>query len=183
VAIVALIAAAALFVHGGGGTTTYPGSSAAPFSFEYPKSWQIRTHADVFVIASPKVSRFEELFQTPVNDNWTGIDKLSGDSSQGIYAAVSDNLTVPATAPNNLAYLLPGKVNVTGSTQITVSGQSGTQVQGSISDPAQKSRLDFTTVIVQRPSANAAYIVYFCAPAHCDSDTLNHMISSLKVVS
>jgi serine/threonine-protein kinase len=181
--IVALIAAAALFLHGGGGTTRYPGSSAAPFSFEYPKSWQIRTHADVFVIASPKVSRFEELFQTPVNDNWTGIDKLSGGSSQGIYAAVSDNLTVPATAPNNLAYLLPGKVGVTGSAQITVGGQPGTRVEGSISDPAQTSRLDFTAVIVPRPSANAAYLVYFCAPGHCDNGMLTRMISSLKVVS
>jgi serine/threonine-protein kinase len=183
-AIVAVIAATALFLQGGSGTTRYPGSSAAPFSFEYPKSWKVRTHADVFVIASPKVSRFEELFQTPVNGNWSGIEQLSGEDSQGIYAAVSDSLTVPATAPNNLAYLLPGKVNVTGSAQITVDGRPGTRVEGTVSDPAaQKSRLDFTTLIVQRPSAYAAYLVYFCAPGNCDSDMLADMISSLKVVS
>ncbi|GAA3228748.1 serine/threonine-protein kinase [Actinocorallia longicatena] len=175
-AAVALLAGAALFFQGGG-TARYPGSAAAPFSFPYPQAWKASTHSDVFAVASPEAPKFEALFQTPVSADWSGVAKLGGGSSVGVFARVSDTLN---TAPDkNLQYLLPGTVTLGAGVPTTAGGHQATRFQGSVADPQQSSRLDLTALVIQRGSSPAALLVYFCAPGHCDTSYAGELETDL----
>lgn len=179
--LVAAAAAALLLTRGG--TATYPGSSAAPFSFAYPDSWSVRAHSDVSVIASPKADEFETLFQTPVFADWSRVSALGPDDSVGVFAGVSDTLNTPSTIAANLPGLLPGKVTLNAPSSTAVAGTTATRYQGSLSDPkGGPTRLDLTVLVIPH-SPSAAYLVYFCAPSSCDAEVSGTLASSLRMTS
>jgi serine/threonine-protein kinase len=171
--IVALLAVLAV-VTGGPGTKRYPGSTAVPFSFAYPGSWQARTHADIFAVVSPAADRFEALLQTPVSADWTQLNRLvSGDpgQAQAIFAGVNDTLSTtgtPQAIQQSLQSLLPGKVDYMSSpASLTVGGRPAVRVDGVVSDPEQGGKLEFSSYIMQLRGEPAAFLTFFCAPAHC----------------
>ncbi|MEO3784887.1 serine/threonine-protein kinase [Actinocorallia sp. B10E7] len=177
-----LVAAASLAVLlARDGTATYPGSSAAPFSFEHPGSWSARTHSDVHVIASPAADAFEALFQTPVFADWSAVSRLDPEDSVGVFAGVSDTLDDPATAAVSLPALLPGKVTLNEPSSVPVAGVNATRYRGSLSDPqGGPARLDLTALVVPRSPA-AAFLVYFCAPSACDPEFPAILASTLRL--
>ncbi|MDX6739365.1 serine/threonine-protein kinase [Actinocorallia sp. A-T 12471] len=177
--LVAAAAAVALLLPGG--SATYPGSAAAPFKFDYPASWQARTHSDVYMVASPEAAAFERLFATPVAADWTPVAGLGG-SATGVYAGVSDTLDNVATAPTSLPALLPGKVSLGPGAPVTAGGAQGVRYQGSVADPADPGhRLEITVLVVPRAGASSAFLVYFCAPSHCSADTAAELVASFAL--
>ncbi|MCD0448708.1 serine/threonine protein kinase [Actinocorallia sp. API 0066] len=180
---VAVVAAAALFVPGGG-TATYPGTRAAPFSFDYPGGWQARTHSDVYMVASPAAPVFEALFATPVTADWAPVAALDGDDATGVYAGVSDTLNSTAAVPTSLPALLPGQASLGAASPVTVGGAQAARYQGSLADPADPAhRLELTAFVVPRASASSAFLVYFCAPSHCSPKTIERLASSFTFTS
>ncbi|ROO88905.1 serine/threonine-protein kinase [Actinocorallia herbida] len=178
--LVAAGAAAALLMRGG--TATYPGSAAAPFSFAYPASWEDRTHSDVSMVASPEAALFEQLFATPVAADWAPIAGLDGDDATGVFAGVSDTLDNAATVATSLPALLPGQVSLGAATQVTAGGVRADRFQGSVADPADPAhRLEITALVVPRPVASSAFLVYFCAPAHCSAETAEDLLSTFSL--
>ncbi|MCW2917371.1 MAG: Serine/threonine protein kinaselike protein [Actinomycetia bacterium] len=188
-AAVAALIIALVVVLGGGGPATFPGSVAAPFTFTYPGSWQLRRYADQYVVASPEARRFEELFQTPVSPDWTRVNAIIREDpgqAQGMVAGVSSTLDVAGPAQDlqrSVQYLLPGTVSYTaGPAAATVSGRQAFRLDGMVSDPQRQGRLDFATYVVARDSGFAAYLTFFCAPDHCDRAQIDQILASVAFV-
>ncbi|GAB2866899.1 hypothetical protein GCM10022221_79420 [Actinocorallia aurea] len=167
-----------------GGTATYPGSDAAPFRFAYPAAWEARTHSDVSVIASPEAAVFEGLFATPVAADWAPVADLDAEDATGVFAGVSDTLDNTAAVATSLPALLPGKVSLGPAAPVTAGGARADAYRGSVADPADPARrLEITVLVVPRPAGSAAFVVYFCAPAHCSAETADDLVTSFALTS
>ncbi|MFF0306177.1 serine/threonine-protein kinase [Streptosporangium sp. NPDC004379] len=184
--IVALVATLAVVMRGGDEWTSYPGSPAVPVSFEYPGGWELRPHADVFVVASPRVEDFRALFGTPVTADWAAVNRIIKDApgdAAGVYAQTLDTLDPRGSAKQlqeTLQSSLPGTVNVFSEVvQVRVGGQPGVRLEGSITDPQRGGRLDFTGWAVERPD-EPALMIYFCAPAVCDDALADRFVRSVS---
>lgn len=185
-AIVALVAVLATFLRGGDTWTAYEGTAAVPVAFQHPGGWTLQPHADVFVVASPKVEQFRALFATPVTADWAAVNEIIKDDPQnavGLYAQTLDTLDPRGNAKQQqetMQSLLPGTVSVFPQVvQVRMGGQTAIRLQGTIADPQRGGQLEFTGWIVDRPD-EPALMIYFCAPAKCDDATANQFVRSVS---
>ncbi|MGJ6961607.1 serine/threonine protein kinase [Streptosporangium sp. G11] len=185
-AIVALVAVLATFLRGGDTWAAYKGSSAVPVSFQYPGTWTLQPHADVFVAASPKVEQFRALFATPVTADWAAANEIIKDAPQdatGLYAQTLDTLDPRSGAKQlqeTLQSSLPGTVSVFSQVvQVSVGGQPAVRLQGTIADPQRGGQLEFTGWVVDRQD-EPALMIYFCASGRCDDAVANRFVRSVS---
>ncbi|MFF5212609.1 serine/threonine-protein kinase [Streptosporangium sp. NPDC000396] len=186
VAIIALVAVLATVLRGGDEWVPYQGSAAVPIAFEHPGDWDLRPHADVFVMASPRVEEFQALFRTPVTADWAAVNEIiksAPEEATGIYAQTLDTLDPRSGArqlQETLQSSLPGTVNVFSEVvQVRVGGQPAVRLEGSITDPQRGGRLDFTGWAAERPD-EPALMIYFCAPGGCDDALANRFVRSVS---
>ncbi|MEU8204606.1 serine/threonine-protein kinase [Streptosporangium sp. NPDC049046] len=185
-AIVALVAVLATFLRGGDTWVAYPGSSAVPVAFQHPGTWTLEPHADVFVVASPKVEQFRALFATPVTADWAAANEIIKDAPQdatGLYAQTLDTLDPLGGAKQlqeTLQSSLPGTVSVFSQVvQVSVGGQNAARLQGTIADPQRGGQLEFTGWVVERHD-EPAILIYFCASGRCDDAVANRFVRSVS---
>ncbi|MGC5011253.1 serine/threonine-protein kinase [Streptosporangium sp. DT93] len=185
-AIVVLVALLATFLRGGDAWAAYDGSAAVPIAFQHPGGWTLEPHADVFVMASPRVDRFRALFATPVTADWAGANEIIKDAPKdatGLYAQTLDTLDPRSGAERlqeALQSSLPGTVSVFSQVvQTNVGGRTASRLQGTIADPQRGGQLDFTGWVVDRPD-EAALLIYFCAPGTCDTATALRFVQSVS---
>ncbi|WP_433376560.1 serine/threonine-protein kinase [Streptosporangium sp. CA-115845] len=185
-AIVALVAMLATFLRGGDTWVAYQGSAAVPVAFQYPGTWTLQPHADVFVVASPRVEQFRALFATPVTADWAAVNEIIKDDPQdagGLYAQTLDTLDPRSGAKQlqeTMQSSLPGTVSVFSQVvQVSVGGQPAIRLQGTIADPQRGGQLEFTGWVVERPD-EPALIIYFCASGRCDNATANRFVGSVS---
>ncbi|WP_329092585.1 serine/threonine-protein kinase [Streptosporangium sp. NBC_01469] len=185
-AIIALVAVLATFLRGGDTWTAYGGSAAVPVAFQYPGTWTLQPHADVFVAASPKVEQFRALFATPVTADWAAANEIIKDAPQdatGLYAQTLDTLDPRGGAKQleeTLQSSLPGTVSVLSQVvQVSVGGKSAVRLQGTIVDPQRGGQLEFTGWVVERQD-EPALLIYFCAPGRCDDAVANRFVRSVS---
>ncbi|HEX2316962.1 MAG TPA: protein kinase, partial [Thermomonospora sp.] len=191
-ALAAVLVVAALvglyFVVSGGqrGWREYPSSVAVPFTFRYPGSWEARTHSDVYAVASPAAGVFEELFRTPISADWSAVDRLAREDphrAQGLFAGVSHTLSTGSSAElqQSLAYVFPGTVGYSGGpVPERVGGNHAFRLDGVLSDPRQRARLDFRAHVIPREGSPTAFLAVFCAPGHCDWDAMGRIVRSVS---
>lgn len=184
--IVALVVVLATVLRGGDSWVAYEGSAAVPIAFERPADWTLRPHADVFVVASPKVGEFDTLFGTPVTADWAAVNEIIKDTPEeatGVYAQTLDTLDPRSGAQQlqeTLQSSLPGTVNVYSEVvQVRVGGTPAVRLEGSITDPQRGGRLDFTGWAVERAD-KPALMIYFCAPGTCDDALANRFVRSVS---
>ncbi|WP_030921326.1 serine/threonine-protein kinase [Streptosporangium amethystogenes] len=185
-AIVALVAMLATFLRGGDTWVAYQGSAAVPVAFQYPGAWTLQPHADVFVVASPRVEQFRALFATPVTADWATVNEIIKDAPQdagGLYVQTLDTLDPRSGAKQlqeTMQSSLPGTVSVFSQVvQVSVGGQPAIRLQGTIADPQRGGQLEFTGWVVERPD-EPALIIYFCASGRCDNATANRLVRSVS---
>ncbi|MGW0588181.1 serine/threonine-protein kinase [Streptosporangium sp. NPDC002607] len=185
-AIVALVAMLATFLRGGDTWVAYEGSAAVPVAFQHPGTWTLQPHADVFVVASPRVEQFRALFATPVTADWATVNEVIKDDPQdagGLYVQTLDTLDPRSGAKQlqeTMQSSLPGTVNVFPQVvQVSVGGQPAIRLQGTIADPQRGGQLEFTGWVVERPD-EPALIIYFCASGRCDNATANRFVRSVS---
>ncbi|MEO3813518.1 protein kinase [Sphaerisporangium sp. B11E5] len=166
----------------------YPGTTAAPFSFEYPGVWGAVTHADEYVVVSPAAPQFDALFSVPIASDWSAVNQLlasSPDQATGMFARVSDTITTsdsPDTLKRSLSFVLPGPADFASApSTATVGGRPAFRLTGVVNDPSQQGRLDLVVYIVSRGEGQpVALIAFFCPPAKCSATTMDHLIGTLK---
>ncbi|GAA4186120.1 hypothetical protein GCM10022252_17590 [Streptosporangium oxazolinicum] len=185
-AIVALVAVLATFLRGGDTWVAYGGSSAVPVAFQYPGTWTLQPHADVFVAASPRVEQFRALFATPVTADWAAANEIIKDAPQdatGLYAQTLDTLDVRGGAERlqeTLQSSLPGTVSVFSQVvQVSVGGKFAMRLRGTIADPQRGGQLEFTGWAVERQD-ESALLIYFCASGRCDDAVANRFTGSVS---
>ncbi|MFJ2029117.1 serine/threonine protein kinase [Streptosporangium sp. NPDC087985] len=184
--IIALVAVLAMVLRGGDTWVSYEGSTAVPIAFDHPGDWTLRPHADVFVVASPKVEEFDALFGTPVTADWAAVNEIIRDAPEkatGVYAQTLATLDPRGGAQQlqeTLQSSLPGAVNVYSEVvQVRVGGKPAVRLEGSITDPQRGGRLDFRGWAVERPG-EPALMIYFCAPSRCDDALANRLVRSVS---
>ncbi|MEU4403538.1 serine/threonine-protein kinase [Streptosporangium sp. NPDC023963] len=185
-AIVALVAVLATFLRGDDTWVAYEGSSAVPVAFQYPGTWTLEPHADVFVAASPKVEQFRALFATPVTADWAAANEIIKDAPQdatGFYAQTLDTLDPLSGAKQlqeTLQSSLPGTVSVFSQVvQVSVGGRNASRLQGTIADPQRGGQLEFTGWVVERQD-EPALLIYFCSSGRCDDAVANRFVRSVS---
>ncbi|WP_345003454.1 serine/threonine-protein kinase [Streptosporangium album] len=184
--IIALVVVLATVMRGSDAWVAYEGSAAVPIAFERPGDWTLRPHADVFVVASPKVGEFDTLFGTPVTADWAAVNEIiknTPEEATGVYAQTLDTLDPRSGAQQlqeTLQSSLPGTVNVYSEVvQVRVGGKPAVRLEGSITDPQRGGRLDFTGWAVERAD-KPALMIYFCAPSTCDDALANRFVRSVS---
>jgi hypothetical protein len=189
--LVSIAVAATLIVTGGGDTApwnTFPGNVAAPFRMDYPSAWgAAKTNADQWMIASPAVEEFDALFAVPGNADWSKVDPIIGgqpERATGVFAQVSNALSTsdsPEELQDGLKLALPGTVAYTGAPVPTsVGAKPAFQIGGVMSDPQQGGRLDFSAYLVRQDSGDTTVLItFFCPPARCDRQLIDHMINTV----
>jgi serine/threonine-protein kinase len=192
--LVSVAVAAALLLGQGGpapaGYKRYPGSTAAPVSFEYPGGWEARTHADEYLIASPAAAEFDALFSVPIASDWTAVNSLLSthpDRAIGVFTGVNDTITTsdaPETLKRSLSFVLPGPADFASApTTATVAGKPAFRLTGVVNDPAQQGRLDLVVYIVGRgPGQPVALLTFFCPPARCDQTQIERLVASTQFI-
>ncbi|MFC4014885.1 serine/threonine protein kinase [Nonomuraea purpurea] len=189
--LVAAVAALALVVmiimsHRGDTWSRYRTSSAAPLTFEYPGDWTIRTHQDLFAVASPHAEEFESLFVAGPGADWSAISAVVADdpdSASGVYVQVSDTLDAGGTSEQmkaKMEALLPGQVDVGKPVQDQAGNSPATRFDGALHDPATGTRLGFVSYVIDR-QPKTMLVMYFCAKATCDDATQTRIRQSVQV--
>ncbi|WP_405139414.1 serine/threonine protein kinase [Sphaerisporangium sp. NBC_01403] len=192
--LVSLAVAATLLVSQGPGpvgSKRYPGTTAAPLSFDYPGGWEARTHADEYVILSPAAAEFDTLFSVPIASDWTAVNGLlttHPEQATGIFTEVNDAITTsdtPETLKRSLSFVLPGPADFASApTTATVAGKPAFKLTGVVNDPAQQGRLDLVVYIVGRGQGQpVALIAFFCPPAKCDQTMIDGVLGSVQFTS
>ncbi|GAA3445493.1 serine/threonine-protein kinase [Planomonospora venezuelensis] len=188
--IVALVTVLALILRGGGDAwEPYRGSAAVPVAFEHPEGWTALQHADAFTVAAPRAEEFRALFSTPVTADWAAVNeiiKTEPEEATGVYTQTLDTLDPRGGAQQlqeTLQSSLPGTVSVFSQVvQVSVAGQPGVRLEGSIADPQRGGQLDFVGYAVERPE-EPALMIYFCAPGGCDDSVANRLVRSVSFPS
>jgi serine/threonine-protein kinase len=192
VLVAVAVAVALLFSQGttplAAGDKTYPGTTAAPFSFVYPGEWSAVTHADEYVVVSPAAAQFDTLFSVPIASDWTAVNQLlatTPDQATGVFARVSDTITTsdsPEALKRSLSFVLPGPAEFASApSTATIAGRPAFKLTGVVNDPSQQGRLDMVVYIVSRGEGRPVVLIaFFCAPAKCAPGTMDHLISTVK---
>ncbi|NUT40717.1 MAG: serine/threonine protein kinase [Thermoactinospora sp.] len=191
-AAVALILLLALGGLGGGSEpewTAYKGNPGAPVAYEHPADWTVRTHEDLFSVASPKAQEFETLFLAGVGADWTPVSALmksEPESVTGLYVQLADGIDYNADAAQlkgALDTILPGEVEI-GVKPVTDSLGTTTaarRFEGTMVDrKSRTSSLSFTGYVVDRPGKRLL-MLYFCAATACSDTTQERIRSSSRL--
>ncbi|GAA1513928.1 hypothetical protein GCM10009677_53840 [Sphaerisporangium rubeum] len=192
-AVVVALAVAAWLLFGQGTSPLaapdkrYPGTTAAPFSFEYPGTWSAVTHADEYVVVSPAAQQFDALFSVPIASDWSAVNQLLASSpgqATGVFARVSDTITTsdsPESLRRSLSFVLPGPAEFASApSTATIGGRPAFKLTGVVNDPAQQGRLDLVVYIVGRGQGQpVALIAFYCPPAKCDATAIDHLLGTL----
>ncbi|GAB3161103.1 serine/threonine-protein kinase [Microbispora hainanensis] len=194
--LVSIAVAAALLLTKGGDTAatwnTYPGSTAAPFTMSYPSSWgEAKTNADQWMIASPAVHEFDDLFAVPGNTDWSKVNPIikdQPDRAAGVFAQVSNALSTsdsPMELQESLGPALPGVTTYYGlPTAATVGAKPAFKIEGVLSDPQQGGRLEFVAYVVrQGDTGTTVLITFFCPPGKFNQSNIDHMVNSIAFTS
>ncbi|WP_248959555.1 serine/threonine-protein kinase [Sphaerisporangium perillae] len=187
------VAATLLFNQGAApvGSKRYPGTTAAPISFEYPGGWEARTHADEYVIVSPAAPDFDTLFSVPIASDWAAVNALltaHPEQATGIFAEVNDTITTsdaPETLKRSLSFVLPGPADFASAlTTATVAGKPAFKLTGVVNDPTQQGRLDLVVYIVGRGQGQPVVLMaFFCPPGKCDQSMIDNVLGSVRFTS
>ncbi|MEV0587935.1 serine/threonine-protein kinase [Nonomuraea sp. NPDC050310] len=191
VAAVAAITLVALLVLGGADEpewTVYPGSPAAPVTFEYPAEWTAKTHSDLFAVVSPRVTEFERLFVAGATADWSEVGPvISADpeAAAGFYAQLADTIDTKADAAQlkaTLDTMLPGEVEITGKPVDDALGTTpARKFEGVMVDrQGRAARLAFTGYVVER-AGKRLLLLYYCAPTACRPATEERMRGSARL--
>ncbi|SEG85613.1 serine/threonine protein kinase [Nonomuraea solani] len=164
----------------------YKTSAAAPLTFDYPGDWTVRTHQDLFAIASPQAPAFESLFVAGPGADWSKVSELVADdpeAASGIYVQVSDTLDSKGSSEQmkaKMEVLLPGQVDVGKPVQDQAGNSPATRFDGALHDPATGTRLGFVSYVIDR-RPKTMLVMYFCAKATCDDATQTRIRQSVHV--
>ncbi|TMR92297.1 serine/threonine protein kinase [Nonomuraea basaltis] len=188
VAAVAALALVALIImnHRGDAWTRYQASTAAPIAFEYPGDWTVRTHRDLFAVASPHATEFEALFVAGPGADWSRISQIVADdpdTASGVYVQTSDTLDAGGDSEQMKAKmdtLLPGEVDLGKPAQDQAGNSPATRFDGSLRDPATGTRLGFVSYVIDR-RPKTMLVMYFCAKSTCDDATQTRIRQSVHV--
>ncbi|WP_433441440.1 serine/threonine protein kinase [Nonomuraea sp. CA-141351] len=189
--LVAAVAALALVImiimnHRSDTWSHYKTSAAAPLTFEYPGDWTVRTHQDLFAVASPHAPEFESLFVAGPGADWTAVSQIVADdpdSASGVYVQVSDTLDASGTSDQmkaKMEALLPGEVDVGKPVQDQAGTSPATRFDGALHDPASGTRLGFVSYVIDR-QPKTMLVMYFCAKTACDDATQARIRQSVQV--
>ncbi|MFI7640194.1 serine/threonine protein kinase [Nonomuraea sp. NPDC049400] len=189
--LVAAVAALALVImiimsHRGDTWSRYKTSAAAPLTFEYPGDWTVRTHQDLFAVASPHAQEFESLFVAGPGADWTAVAQIAEDdpdSASGVYVQVSDTLDAGGTSDQmkaKMEALLPGQVDVGKPVQDQAGTSPATRFDGALHDPRSGTRLGFVSYVIDR-QPKTMLVMYFCAKTTCDDPTQARIRQSVQV--
>lgn len=187
VAAVAALALVALVILNNRGDTwsRYTASSAAPLTFEYPGDWTVRTHQDLFAVASPHAPEFETLFVAGPGADWTAVSQIvSGDpgSASGVYVQVSDTLDAAGDSEQmkaKMEALLPGQVDLGKPVQDQAGNSPATRFDGALHDPNTGTRLGFVSYVIDR-QPKTMLVMYFCAKNTCDDAVQTRIRQSVR---
>ncbi|MFG1695960.1 serine/threonine protein kinase [Nonomuraea sp. NPDC049309] len=186
-AVAALALVAIVIVNNRGETwTRYKTSAAAPLTFEYPGDWTVRTHQDLFAVASPHAQELEQLFVAGPGADWSPIAEIFEDDPEsltGVYVQVSDTLDANGTSElmkPKMEALLPGRVDL-GRPVLDQAGNSpATRFDGSLHDPATGTRLGFVSYVIDR-EPKTMLVMYFCPRTTCDDATQARIRQSVHI--
>jgi serine/threonine-protein kinase len=188
VAAVAALALVAMIImnHRSDTWSRYKTSAAAPLTFEYPGDWVVRTHQDLFAVASPHAQEFESLFVAGPGADWSKISTIVADepdSVAGVYVQVSDTLDASGNSEQmkaKMEVLLPGQVDVGKPVQDQAGSSPATRFDGALHDPTTGTRLGFVSYVIDR-QPKTMLVMYFCAKATCDDATQTRIRQSVHV--
>ncbi|NJP90845.1 serine/threonine protein kinase [Nonomuraea sp. FMUSA5-5] len=188
VAAAAALALVAFVVLGNRADTwaTYKTSTAAPLTFDYPGDWTVRTHQDLFAVASPYAPEFEELFVSGPGADWSKVKEIVNSDPEGVagvYVQVSDTLDAGGTAEMmkpKMEALLPGQVDLNKPVQDQAGSSPATRFDGSLHDPASGARLGFVSYVIDR-KPKSMLIMYFCGKTTCDDATQTRIRQSVRL--
>jgi hypothetical protein len=193
VAITLVAAAAALVLvayiitsHRGDTWSRYQISTAAPLTFEYPGDWTVRTHRDLFAVASPHAQEFEALFVAGPGADWTRVSQIVADdpeSASGVYVQTSDTLDARGDSEQmkaKMEVLLPGEADVGKPVQDRAGNSPATRFDGSLRDPTTGTTLGFVSYVIDR-EPKTMLVMYFCAKITCDDATQARIRQSVHV--
>lgn len=189
--VTAAVAALALVVmivmsQRGDAWTRYQGTTAAPLTFDYPAVWTARTHADLFVVASPHAAEFESMFVAGASADWTAVNQVitgDADNAVGLYVQVSDTLDTTATATQmkaTLEGLLPGEITVEPPVPDRAGDSDATRFDGALRDRNSGNRLGFVSYVIDR-KPKPMLVMYFCAKNRCDDATETRIRQSVHL--
>lgn len=188
VAAVAALALVAVVIMNNRGEswTRYKTSAAAPLTFDYPGDWTVRTHQDLFAVASPHAQELEQLFVAGPGADWSRIAEIFDDdpeSLSGVYVQVSDTLDASGTSElmkPKMEALLPGQVDL-GKPVLDQAGNSpATRFDGSLHDPGTGTRLGFVSYVIDR-EPKTMLVMYFCPRTTCDDAVQARIRQSVHV--
>ncbi|MEV4798623.1 serine/threonine-protein kinase [Nonomuraea sp. NPDC049421] len=186
-AVAALALVAVVIMNNRGETwTRYKTSAAAPLTFDYPGDWTVRTHQDLFAVASPHAQELEQLFVAGPGADWSRIAEIFADdpeSLSGVYVQVSDTLDASGTSElmkPKMEALLPGQVDL-GKPVLDQAGNSpATRFDGSLHDPGTGTRLGFVSYVIDR-EPKTMLVMYFCPRTTCDDAVQARIRQSVHV--
>ncbi|MET8870058.1 serine/threonine-protein kinase [Nonomuraea sp. NPDC004580] len=186
-AVAALALVAVVIMNNRGETwTRYKTSAAAPLTFDYPGDWTVRTHQDLFAVASPHAPELEQLFVAGPGADWSRIAEIFDDdpeSLSGVYVQVSDTLDASGTSElmkPKMEALLPGLVDL-GKPVLDQAGNSpATRFDGSLHDPGTGTRLGFVSYVIDR-EPKTMLVMYFCPRTTCDDAVQARIRQSVHV--
>lgn len=164
----------------------YQSTTAAPLTFEYPADWTVKTHGDLFAVASPRASEFEAMFVSGAAADWTAVNQvITGDTDNavGVYVQVSDALSASATAAQMKAMLeglLPGEIVVDQPVPDRAGDSDATRYDGSLRDRNSGNRLGFVSYVIDR-RPKPVLVLYFCAKNRCDDTTQGRVRQSVHL--
>jgi serine/threonine-protein kinase len=164
----------------------YRSTTAAPLTFDYPALWTARTHADLFVVASPHAPEFESMFVAGASADWTAVNQvITGDAENavGLYVQVSDTLDITATATQmkaTLEGLLPGEITVEPPVPDRAGDSDATRFDGALRDRNSGNRLGFVSYVIDR-KPKPMLVMYFCAKNRCDDATETRIRQSVHL--
>ncbi|MEO3871359.1 protein kinase [Nonomuraea sp. B12E4] len=188
VAAVAALALVALIImnHRSETWSRYQTSAAAPLTFEYPGNWTIRTHQDLFAVASPHATEFETLFVAGPGADWSRISEIITDdpeNASGVYVQVSDTLDAGGTSEQmkaKMEVLLPGQVDLGRPVPDQAGNSPATRFDGRLLDPRTGVGLGFVSYVIDR-QPKTMLVMYFCAKTDCDDATQTRIRQSVHV--
>ncbi|MEV0993527.1 protein kinase [Nonomuraea sp. NPDC050202] len=188
VAAVAALALVAFVIMNNRGDTwmSYKTSAAAPLTFDYPGDWTVRTHQDLFAVASSHASEFEDLFVAGPGADWSKVKEIVNNDPEGVagvYVQVSDTLDASGTAEMmkpKMEALLPGQVDLDKPVLDQAGSSPATRFDGSLHDPASGARLAFVSYVIDR-EPKTMLIMYFCGKTTCDDATQTRIRQSVRL--
>ncbi|MBF8190853.1 protein kinase [Nonomuraea sp. K274] len=188
VAAVAALALVAMIImnHRGDTWSRYTTSAAAPLTFEYPGDWTVRTHRDLFAVASPHATEFESLFVAGPGADWSAVSQIVADdpdSASGVYVQVSDTLDARGDSEQmraKMEVLLPGQVDLGKPVQDQAGNKPATRFDGALHDPDTGTRLGFVSYVIER-EPSTMLVMYFCAKTTCDDATQTRIRQSVHL--